>query len=213
MQKNNIGWISVIIAVVVCLLPCVAGLLLWNRLPDQIPIHYDAEGVADGFCGKLPGVLVLPVICVILCLVLALLLKRFMSENIRLFLSVLLVAPLLSVGLQFMILSNALGAQVNATAVSILIVGIFCIPIGNYLPTARPNSVVGARFPWIMDDPDAWEKTQRLTGKLMILWGVLMILAAIFNIGGEAGMIAIMMGGPLVLIVVCGVYSYQKAQE
>ena len=83
----------------------------------------------DGFCGKLPGVLVLPVICVILCLVLALLLKRFMSENIRLFLSVLLVAPLLSVGLQFMILSNALGAQVNATAVSILIVGIFCIPI------------------------------------------------------------------------------------
>ena len=64
-----------------------------------------------------------------------------------------------------------------------------------------------------MDDPDAWEKTQRLTGKLMILWGVLMILAAIFNIGGEAGMIAIMIGGPLVLIVVCGVYSYQKAQE
>lgn len=212
MKKNN-GWIVVIAAIVLSFLPCLAGLLLWNKLPEKLPIHYSAENVADGFAGKLFGVLFLPLFCVALCLLFTLLLKRFMRDNIKLFTSVMLLPPLLSIGLQSMLLCNALGTEVSATAVSLVIVGIVCIPLGNYMPTVRPNGLVGARYPWIMDDPDAWEKTQRLTGKLLIIWGAAMFFSGLFNIGGESGMIAVMLVGPLILLVVTGVYSYAKAQE
>ena len=119
MQKNN-GWIVVIAAIVLSFLPCLAGLLLWNKLPEKLPIHYSAENVADGFAGKLFGVLFLPLFCVALCLLFTLLLKRFMRDNIKLFTSVMLLPPLLSIGLQSMLLCNALGTEVSATAVSLV---------------------------------------------------------------------------------------------
>ena len=62
-KKNK----KTIIAVnIVTLLPILAGLILWNRLPDQIAVHWGVAGAANGWSSKMAAVFGLPVSLVIL---------------------------------------------------------------------------------------------------------------------------------------------------
>lgn len=45
-----------IITSLIILLPVLVGLLLWHQLPEQIPVHFNSEGVADSYQSKLWGV-------------------------------------------------------------------------------------------------------------------------------------------------------------
>ena len=47
-----IKWKSLIITCIVCLLPILLGLVLWNKLPDKIPAHYDWAGNVDRWSSK-----------------------------------------------------------------------------------------------------------------------------------------------------------------
>ncbi len=60
MIKKNI-W-RLLISSVIILLPIVAGLLLWNSLPERIATHWGADGKADGWSGKTFTVFALPLI-------------------------------------------------------------------------------------------------------------------------------------------------------
>lgn len=47
---------------VVTLLPVLAGLLLWNKLPEQMATHWGISGTADGWSGRAFAVLGVPAI-------------------------------------------------------------------------------------------------------------------------------------------------------
>ena len=49
-----------IITTLITLLPIIAGLILWNQLPDQIATHWGADGQANGWSGKTFAVFGLP---------------------------------------------------------------------------------------------------------------------------------------------------------
>ena len=51
MWKQN--RVKVIVTTVVTLLPCVIGLIIWQRLPERMPIHFNFSGVADGWGASL----------------------------------------------------------------------------------------------------------------------------------------------------------------
>ena len=50
MIKKNLK--ILIITSIIILLPMVAGLILWNQLPEQIPVHWNANGEVDGWSSK-----------------------------------------------------------------------------------------------------------------------------------------------------------------
>ena len=60
MIKRNLK--VLIISSIVTLLPIVAGLILWNQLPEQIPTHWNASGEIDGWSSKPFAVFGLPLI-------------------------------------------------------------------------------------------------------------------------------------------------------
>ena len=43
---------TLIITSILTLLPIVAGLYLWNTLPEQVPCHWDVNGEIDGWSSK-----------------------------------------------------------------------------------------------------------------------------------------------------------------
>ncbi len=51
---------TLIATTIVPLLPLLAGTVLWNRLPEQMPIHFGLDGQVDGYAGKAFGALALP---------------------------------------------------------------------------------------------------------------------------------------------------------
>ena len=50
MLKKNIK--AIIISSTIILLPLLAGLILWQRLPEQLPMHWNAAGEIDGWGSK-----------------------------------------------------------------------------------------------------------------------------------------------------------------
>ena len=43
---------TIIITTLITLLPILFGLIVWNRLPEQIATHWGANGQADGYSVK-----------------------------------------------------------------------------------------------------------------------------------------------------------------
>ena len=58
-ERNKI---KTIIASVIILLPIIAGVMLWNELPDKIATHWNINGEADGWSPKWFAVVGLPII-------------------------------------------------------------------------------------------------------------------------------------------------------
>ena len=51
---------SIVISSVITLLPMFVGLILWNRLPEQMAIHWGGNGEADGLASRFCAVVVPP---------------------------------------------------------------------------------------------------------------------------------------------------------
>ena len=58
--------ITIIITTLITLLPILFGLIVWNRLPEQIATHWGADGQADGYSGKTFAVFGMPCILAVL---------------------------------------------------------------------------------------------------------------------------------------------------
>ena len=63
-NKNRI-----ILTVLVCLLPAVAGILFWNQLPQNMPVHFNFAGEIDGYASKGFAAIGLPVILAVVHLI------------------------------------------------------------------------------------------------------------------------------------------------
>ena len=53
---------TVVVTTIITVLPMLVGLLLWNRLPEQIATHFDANGNPDGWSSRFVAVFGLPLI-------------------------------------------------------------------------------------------------------------------------------------------------------
>lgn len=59
-------------------------------------------------------------------------------------------------------------------------VGVLFIVIGNYLPRIRSNWWMGIRTPWTLESETVWRETHRVGGRTFFVSGVVGTLAALF---------------------------------
>ncbi len=50
MEKKNRK--TLILSVIICLLPMLLGAILYNKLPEQMPIHFTTNDVIDNYAHK-----------------------------------------------------------------------------------------------------------------------------------------------------------------
>ena len=61
-----IKWKSLILTCIVCLLPILPGIALWDKLPDTMAIHFNINNEPDNFASKAFVVFGLPLLMVLL---------------------------------------------------------------------------------------------------------------------------------------------------
>ncbi|MBQ4517481.1 MAG: DUF1648 domain-containing protein [Clostridia bacterium] len=130
-------WKVFIITSLVCLLPILLGLSLWNRLPEVLAIHFDVYGTPDNFAPKGFVVFGLPVLMVILqwfCCFINDLNAHKHGERKKFEAVTKWIIPCMTVVLQVVTLGYGLGWHVDVRKVATLIVGVVFLVIGNYLP-------------------------------------------------------------------------------
>ena len=163
----------------ITILPILLGLLLWNKLPEQVVTHWDANGVPNGWSSKLFAVVGLPLFilaCHIVCIVATMADPKAKNHSEKILTLVLWICPVTSLFCMISVYAEALGYHVSITKIASVFVGLLFIAIGNYLPKCKQNYTVGIKVPWTLNSIENWNRTHRFAGKLWILAGITFIV-------------------------------------
>ena len=177
MIKKN--WKILTVSSVVCLLPMVAGLLLWNRMAERIPLHWNMQGVVDGWGSRAFAVFGLPLLMLAFHWLglLAMHADPKKQNHAPKFLKLMWwFIPALSVLLCACVYSAGMGKSPRVELIAPLLIGILFIVVGNYLPKCKQNYTVGIKLPWTLDSEENWNKTHRFAGWVWVIGGILILL-------------------------------------
>ena len=157
---------------------------VFNRLPDQVPTHWNAHGEVNGMSSRAFAAWLVPGILAIMALVLPFLptidprranFEKFQGSYDLVVNTVITMVALLHVAM----LGSALGWPIAMARLTPLMMGAVFLLLGNVLPRARPNWWFGIRTPWTLSNDRVWERTHRVGGYFFAGAGVLLMLAAL----------------------------------
>src|SRR5215213_8400650 len=135
----------------------IAAAIVYGRLPERIPTHWNAAGQVDGYSGRLMGAFLFPAIATASLAMMHVLrridprranVSRFAGEWV-------LIVNLIVVFLAFVqgtTMAFALGVRMDMAAVTMAATGLLVAVMGNFMPRIRSNWYMGIRTPWTLDN-------------------------------------------------------------
>lgn len=201
------------------LLPFLLVALFWGRMPELVPIHWNAAGQVDNYASKS----FLWWLCVI-SPVMALLLqflprldpkKKNYEKFQNLYDLVAISLPCITVFVMGITIAEAINP--GGLKVGRLIMGFLSLLfmfLGNLMGKIKTNWFMGIRTPWALSDPDVWNKTNRMGGRVFFLAGLVTLLLCLFAPAEMEGlMIAAMLGIMLVGTAATYIMSWKWFQD
>ena len=198
-------WKLLIVTSLVTLLPMVAGLILWNQLPEQLPAHWNMAGEVDGWLGKPVFVFGMPALMAALQWVMVVASgadpknKNISDKVMQL---ILWLIPVLTIVLCTVTYMTVMGLPVSVDIVMPIFMGLMFVIIGNYLPKCKQSYTVGIKVAWTLNSEENWYRTHRFAGILWVIGGILGMATAF--VGGFVAFMVIM----AIMAVAPVVYSY-----
>lgn len=194
-----------VITTLICLLPVVYGLAVYNQLPEMVPTHWGSDGEVNGYSSRAFAVFGLPVfLAVVNVICQAGLMTDPKKENQpeKLKAVVAWLIPVISLIVVPVCLLAAQGIDIDVSFIVPLLVGILFLIVGNYLPKCKRNYTMGIKLPWTLNSDENWNKTHRFAGFVWTVGSILFIFAALFHMAW--------FGFPIVLLMACipVVYSF-----
>ena len=186
----------------------------WVQVPAgaQVPIHWGIDGQPDGYGPKESALLFTPLLSIGLVVMLYFLpmfepRARNLAASGPAYLQVTIALLVLMVGLQLMVVLAAVGRPLDVTFVLSIGTGSLFVVIGNVLGKVRSNFMFGVRTPWTLSSDLSWNKTHRLVGRLFVVLGFAVAISGL--VGGNQALLAVLLGGIVVVLVVSFAYSYR----
>lgn len=211
----------------VILLVVIAGTILAiSAMPDTVPVHFNIHGLADRWGSKYELLIMCPIIAVMQALWLGFdvhyrkLSETALEEKERVeaktnrkvlevtFTSVSVLFAILNGVTLYMSYSQLEGAKpaVDVFKIIAVVMGISFIVFGNIMPKTRNNPNVGFRLPWTRYNDVTWQKTNRLSGIAMVIFGVVIALGGLIFKGPVA--MIIMLCCLVIFTTVLTIYAY-----
>ena len=182
MKNKNIR--TLILTVSVCLLPIILGAVLYNKLPEQMPIHFTINDVPDNYASKnfaLFGIPVMAAIVQAICLIAVnIKLNKLKNEEKPKILKIMeWFIPVITVLIYVIMIEIPLGSTVYVGKSICLILGILFMIIGNYIP--KMSYEMGkTTFHPMPKSEKSFRKISKVTGYLFIIIGIIMLILIAF---------------------------------
>lgn len=197
---------------IVMLIPILIGLLLWNRLPEQIPSHWDINGNVDSWSSKGFTVFAMPAMLLAihwLCVFASTTDPKRMNYNRKMFTLVLWICPVIGLAMTSLVYATALGYPLRIEMIMPLLVGLMFIIVGNLLPKCRQTYTMGIKLPWTFASEENWNKTHRFAGKVWVIGGIVTLATAFLsNFWILLGVLVVMVAAPTIYS-----YMYFRSHE
>lgn len=177
MKKNNY-----IISIIVCLLPILIGIILYNKLPSELPIHFNINNIPDNYASKNIMLFGIPIVMTAFQVIICVLINRFSKDinNIPKVAKVVLwIAPILTIMLYYLSIIYTLNGFIEIGKCVFLVLGMVSCVLGNYMPKM---SYEGSKFMMhpASKDEHSFRKTTKITGYLLILLGFAFLIGIFF---------------------------------
>lgn len=207
--KESLLWALIV-------LPYVYLAIVWNKMPDHVPTHFNIAGNADAWSGKtslifLPGALGIGIYLLLLLIPVLDPKKKIRNMGDKYYTFRFMLTFFFSLFATYLLYISNSGSLKNPNLLIGLIGALFAM-LGNYFQTIRPNYFIGIRTPWTLENEQTWKKTHRLGGRLWMAGGVLIVFISFIISSNNALAItfAIILS---VMVIVPVVYSYIEFQK
>jgi uncharacterized membrane protein len=191
----------------IILLPAIYLAFVWNTLPEEVPMHFNAKGEVDRYGSKdeLIGLLFMLNLPLYFIMRFAPQIdpKKKINEK-QLFELRLVLHLFISAIALFIIYSTQQGALANPFGI-VSLVGLLFAALGFFFRSIKPNYFIGIKTPWTLESEEVWNKTHRVSGPVWIAGGIFMALSPLF---AKAASIYIILGVTFGLAIFSVVYSY-----
>jgi len=157
----------------------------YAHLPTNtpIPVHFSADGTANEW-GSPVTLFLLPGIAAITWVLLWALPRvdprgKNIVRSATAYGSVWFAVIVLLALVETILVSAAFGVDYHPGTLFPLLTAGLLIVIGNVMGKMRWNTTVGIRTPWALVDERVWDKTQRFGGRMLVIAGLVVLVAAL----------------------------------
>lgn len=198
--------------VILTFLPILLALCVVWFAPETIATRFDLEGNVVA-TGSRWTILILPILILLFsCLMKWIDDKELVgSQNKEISRYIFRLTLLLFNAIayfQFVLILTGVSMGSQMGRLMAFLIGLFMIFIGNVSPKIKEtNKHFGFRVPWIMNNDEAFRKTQRFFGFASTISGIIFILISLFTVNQLAMILVTVV--LLLTIVITAVYSYK----
>ena len=191
------------------------SIMVFDGLPDQLPSSYNLEGEVIDTQPKWFMVSLLPAIFVLIVLgtngLIAISPEKFSMPNSKRAMDIILFG----IGVMMFFIHvgtvQAEGDMQRFTYYFAYGMAAFLIITGNVFGKTERNFFIGIRLPWTLASTANWRATHRLAAKLMVIFGLVLLVSNVFYTNLLA--VIILSVAPLLLPVVYSPYYYFKHEK
>lgn len=193
MKHRKMVWIT-------AALPLIAAVIAYRHLPEMIPIHWNLSGEIDS-TGPRWAILPLGGISIAATVFeLAVVKIDPKGDNIRrsaaIYEGFVILFNLFLLSMVCITLVEAMQpGTLDVGRIITVLIGILFAVIGNYMPKLKTNFAVGSRTPWALCNEQNWRKTQRISGWILFIGGIVITIGAF------------VLPGPLCVVLLLGVVA------
>ena len=206
MIKNN--KLKTLISSLIIILPALYGLIIWDKLPDEMVSHIGLNGEADALSPKALCVFGIPLVFLVMHLFGLWISGKDpgnKNQNKKAMGVVFWILPASSMFVNTLFYSTALQKKFNPMALVLGLLAFMFIFIGNYLPKCKQNATMGIKIKWTLENAENWNATHRFAGRIWFICGFLLLPCILLS---EKALPFILFGVIFATAVLPSAYSY-----
>ena len=204
---------TLIVTSIVTLIPILIGLILWNKLPEQLPFHWDINGNVDNWASKTVAVFAVPPMMLVfhwVCVLASTTDPKSANYNRKSMQIVLWICPIVCLVISTLMYCSALGHSMPIETVMPMLMGVLFIALGNLMPKMKQTYTMGIKLPWTLNSEENWNKTHRFAGKLWVGCGVVILATAFL---GNFWIFIVIIGLACIIPTIYSYMYYKKHKE
>lgn len=184
-------------------------ILLWvfsyNYLPSQVAMHFDSNGNPDQYRGRFFIMMMFLLLSFVLLLITYLF--GFYDKNNqnkqKINTPITTFMIIFSFALNVLFLLNIKDESLQTGRFLFVLIGLFFILIGNYAPQIKKNYFIGMRTAATLSKETNWKKTQRYSGFVFFIVGILIAFTSLIPI-----QVAIISSVFILILGIVSIYIY-----
>jgi uncharacterized membrane protein len=216
-MKRRSSLVNLLI-VIVALSPLAFLAIIWNSLPEIVPVHYDIHFNPDKMDNKNMLWLANGMLSLVSLIVYFLLLnlhridpKRRRQPPSLSFKRIAIVVVVFITVLNFLILLSINNNIKLSQKLLFALLGLLMAFIGNYMNNLKPNYFAGFRLPWTLSSDYNWKKTHHIASKVWFCGGLLLVIITLLIPSDYSITIFFTILGVMIIIPV--IYSYRLFKQ